>query len=83
MSRRVTLIGDERVEIECESIRYEAAAAAVTLGRVDLATWQRVRLGNWTHLTWDEPGQGRLLGKVNGPILSALDGFQFTLKDVK
>ena len=48
----------------------------------DLATWQRVRFGDWTHMAWDEPGQERLLGKIDGPILSALDGSRFTSKDV-
>ena len=73
----------ERVEIECASIRHDPAEGSVTLDRVDLATWQRVRFGRWTHLAWKEADQELLVGKIEGPILSALDGFQFTLKDVK
>ena len=80
---RVVLIGQqERVEIECASIRHDPAEGSVTLDRVDLATWQRVRLGSWTHLAWKEADQDLMVGKIEEPILSALDEFRFTLKDV-
>ena len=83
---------DDRAEVECASVHYEPGWATprgdwrspvLIVGDVDIATWQRVKGGTWSHVTWDDPDRGRMSAEIRGAAESAGRGLRFTLREAR